>query len=107
MMKKIDISILGLGNLGTAFFEGLHRNSNVNLHLYEENEQTRRSLLKLYDTKILPNVEIIDSEIISSKSEDAINLISSVSNIQNLKVQDIQSDAIDIDFGTLNFSNYQ
>ena len=47
MMKKIDISILGLGNLGTAFFEGLHRNSNVNLHLYEENEQTRRSLLKL------------------------------------------------------------
>ena len=50
-------------------------------------------------------VEIIDSEIISSKSEDAINLISSVSNIQNLKVQDIQSDAIDIDFGTLNFVN--
>ena len=36
MMKKIDISILGLGNLGTAFFEGLHKNSNVNLHLYEE-----------------------------------------------------------------------
>ena len=64
MMKKIDISILGLGNLGTAFFEGLHRNSNVNLHLYEENEQTRRSLLKLYDTKILPNVEIIDSGIL-------------------------------------------
>lgn len=50
-------------------------------------------------------VEIIDSEIISSKSEDAINLISSVSNIQNLKVQDIQSDAIDIDFGSLNFLN--
>ena len=64
MMKKIDISILGLGNLGTAFFEGLHRNSNVNLHLYEENEQTRRSLLKLYDTKILPNIEIIDSGIL-------------------------------------------
>ena len=64
MMKKIDISILGLGNLGTAFFEGLHKNSNVNLHLYEENEQTRRSLLKLYDTKILPNIEIIDSGIL-------------------------------------------
>ena len=64
MMKKIDISILGLGNLGTAFFEGLHKNSNVNLHLYEENEQTRRSLLKLYDTKILPNIETIDSGIL-------------------------------------------
>ena len=51
------------------------------------------------------NVEINDSQIISSKSEDGINLISSRSNIQNLKVQDIQSDAIDIDFGTLNFSN--
>ena len=51
------------------------------------------------------NVEIIDSQIISSNSEDAINLISSISNIKNLKVQDIQSDAIDIDFGTLNFSN--
>ena len=51
------------------------------------------------------NVEIVDTEIISSKSEDGINLISSVSNIRNLKVQDIQSDAIDIDFGTLNFLN--
>ena len=47
MMKKIDISILGLGNLGTAFFEGLRKNSNINLHLYEENEQTRKSLLKI------------------------------------------------------------
>ena len=51
------------------------------------------------------NVEIVNSQIISSNSEDGINLISSRSNIQNLKVQDIQSDAIDIDFGTLNFSN--
>ncbi len=64
MMKKIDISILGLGNLGTAFFEGLHKNGNINLHLYEENEQTRRSLLKSYDTKILPNIETIDSGIL-------------------------------------------
>ena len=64
MMKKIDISILGLGNLGTAFFEGLRKNSNVNLHLYEENEGTRKSLLKLYDTKILPNIEFIDSGIL-------------------------------------------
>ncbi len=51
------------------------------------------------------NVEILDTQIISSKSEDAINIISSNSNIRNLKVQDIQADAIDIDFGTLNFQN--
>ncbi len=63
-MKKIDISILGLGNLGTAFFEGLRKNSNVNLHLYEENEQARKSLLKLYDTTVLPNIDIIDSGIL-------------------------------------------
>ena len=50
-------------------------------------------------------MEILDTEIISSKSEDAINIISSNSNITNLKVQDIQADAIDIDFGTLNFQN--
>ena len=51
------------------------------------------------------NVEIIDTQIISSKSEDAINIISSNSNIRNLKVKDIQADAIDIDFGILNFKN--
>ena len=51
------------------------------------------------------NVEIIDSQIISSKSEDAINLISSNSNINNLKVKNIYADAIDIDFGTLKFKN--
>ena len=51
------------------------------------------------------NVEIIDTQIISSKSEDAINIISSNSNIRNLKAKNIQADAIDIDFGTLNFEN--
>jgi len=51
------------------------------------------------------NVEIIDTQIISSKSEDAINIISSDSDIKNLKVQNIQADAIDIDFGTLKFNN--
>jgi len=51
------------------------------------------------------NIEIIDTQIISSNSEDAINIISSNSNIRNLKVKNIQADAIDIDFGTLNFKN--
>ena len=51
------------------------------------------------------NVEIFDSQIMSSRSEDAINIISSNSNIKNLMVKDIQSDAIDIDFGTVKFQN--
>jgi len=51
------------------------------------------------------NVEIVDTQIISSSSEDAINIISSNSNIKNLYVKNIQADAIDIDFGTLNFTN--
>ena len=64
MVKKIDISILGLGNLGTAFFEGLRSNNSVNLNLYEENEETRRSLLKSYDVEVFPNFKIIDSGIL-------------------------------------------
>ena len=50
-------------------------------------------------------VEIFDTKIISSKSEDAINIISSNSKIENLEVKNIQADAIDIDFGTLDFKN--
>ena len=51
------------------------------------------------------DVELINIEIVNSNSEDAINIISSNSNIRNLKVKNIQADAIDIDFGTLNFKN--
>ena len=51
------------------------------------------------------NVELLDSQLIFSNSEDAINIISSNSDIKNLTVNNIKSDAIDIDFGTLNFEN--
>ena len=51
------------------------------------------------------NVEITDTEIVLSNSEDAINIISSSSNITNLIVKNIKSDAIDIDFGNLKFNN--
>mgnify|MGYP001250718885 CR=1 FL=1 len=44
-------------------------------------------------------------KIISSNSEDAINIISSNSKINNLKVENISADAIDIDFGSLKFKN--
>jgi len=48
---------------------------------------------------------ILNTKIINSNSEDAINIISSNSLIKNLIVKDIQADAIDIDFGKLNFEN--
>ena len=51
------------------------------------------------------NVEITEAQIISSSSEDAINIVSSNSVIKNLYMSGIKSDAIDIDFGTLNFEN--
>ena len=51
------------------------------------------------------NVDIKNIKIISSNSEDAINLISSNSNVVNLEVENISADAIDVDFGTLKFTN--
>ena len=51
------------------------------------------------------NVEIYDTKIISSNSEDAINIISSESNINNLELSNIFADGIDIDFGSSKFRN--
>lgn len=51
------------------------------------------------------NVDILNMKINSSNSEDAINIISSESVINNLELANIYSDAIDIDFGTLVFKN--
>ena len=50
-------------------------------------------------------VKMDNVKIISSNSEDAINIISSNSKINNLKVENISADAIDIDFGSLKFKN--
>ena len=120
---KNDATILSEGSI---FFNGtkdkpiiIYSNENVGSLILSNNDFKLSNLIfknlsypKAND-KILyggvniinSNVEILDTEIISSKSEDAINIISSNSNITNLKVQDIQADAIDIDFGTLNFQN--
>ncbi len=51
------------------------------------------------------DLEIINSEVKSSNGEDGINIVSSMSLIQNLKASNIKSDAIDIDFGKLKFDN--
>ena len=49
------------------------------------------------------DLEISNTKILSSNSEDAINIISSNSSINNLDLRNIYSDAIDIDFGNLIF----
>jgi len=118
-----DVSIFSEGSI---FFNGtkeepiiIHSNDNVgSLILSNNNYKFDNVIFKNLSypkekDKILygginiinSNIEILDTQIISSKSEDAINIISSNSKIRNLKVQDIQADAIDIDFGTLNFKN--
>jgi hypothetical protein len=51
------------------------------------------------------NLSIMDTEIKFSNSEDAINIISSKSFIENLTVTNSFADAIDIDFGELVFNN--
>ena len=50
------------------------------------------------------NVKIVNSEFSNSNSEDALNIISSKSYIENLKMTNIYADAIDIDFGEVLFS---
>ncbi len=50
------------------------------------------------------NVVLKNVSIQNSKSEDALNLINSKTYLKNISLKNIQSDAIDIDFGTMNFT---
>ena len=53
------------------------------------------------------NVDIRDSEVSNSNSEDAINIISSNTNIDSFKISDTLADGLDIDFGKLVFKNIE
>jgi len=46
-MKKMDIHIVGLGNLGSAFLNGLN-DLDTNIYLYEESNVVRKSIEKNY-----------------------------------------------------------
>ena len=50
-------------------------------------------------------LEFKNSKITNSKSEDAINVISSTSIFENIELNNISSDGIDIDFGKFRFQN--
>ena len=43
-MEKLDIHIVGLGNLGSAFLKGLNIVDGINLFLYEDLDVVRQSI---------------------------------------------------------------
>jgi hypothetical protein len=51
------------------------------------------------------NAKVLSVEIKNSKSEDAINFVSSDIYIEDLKIENILSDGIDVDFGNLKFDS--
>ena len=46
-MKKMDVHIVGLGNLGSAFLNGL-KDLDANIYLYEDSNEVRQSIQKNY-----------------------------------------------------------
>ena len=56
--------------------------------------------LNIIDSK----VNIKNTEIKNSNSEDAINIINSKTTISNLKMNNIKADALDVDFGEIDFT---
>ena len=56
-MKKIDIHIVGLGNLGSAFLNGLE-GLDANIFIYEESNEVRQSIQKNYS--ITPKKSVTD-----------------------------------------------
>ena len=46
-MKKMDVHIVGLGNLGSAFLNGL-KDLDANIYLYDESNEVRQSIQKNY-----------------------------------------------------------
>ena len=51
------------------------------------------------------NVNISNSNIYDSKAEDAINFVNSKIEVNNLRFENISSDAVDVDFGSGNINN--
>ena len=117
-----DVTIYSEGSIffnGTQENQSLYSNDNIGSVILSNNNYKLNNVIfknlsyPKKEDKILygginiinSDVEIIDTQISSSNSEDAINIISSNSYIRNLKVKDIKADAIDIDFGNLNFTN--
>ncbi len=59
-MEKLDIHIVGLGNLGSAFLKGLNIIEDINLFLYDESDVVRQSIhdeLSIIPEESLPPIQ--------------------------------------------------
>ena len=85
-MAYLDVYIIGLGNLGTAFLEGLNSNNNLNLHLYEENDDIRENYSKKFNLSIFKNLEKIDSLFNYSENVNSKITKGSPSNVETSRM---------------------
>ena len=103
--KKKPITVFSEGNKGSfVFSDNIYSFKNVifeNLSFPKDNNKILYGGINLVNS----NIVIIDTEINNSQSEDAINIISSQSYINNLKINNASADALDIDFGKIVFKN--
>ena len=103
--KKNPITVFSEGNKGSfVFSDNIYSFKNVifeNLSFPKDNNKILYGGINLVNS----NIVIIDTEINNSQSEDAINIISSQSYINNLKINNASADALDIDFGKIVFKN--
>ena len=90
-------------NTGSIIFE------NNNVEIYNTDFE-KLGYPKLDQYTFFGGLNFIESKVIiknltirDSKSEDAINLINSKVSLNNINLENIQSDAIDIDFGNVKF----
>ena len=75
-MEKIDIHIVGLGNLGSAFLKGLKDlHEKTDIHLYEESKDVRQS--------IQANYSLTPKESLSAISEGVLILCIKPQNIND------------------------
>ena len=103
--KKKPITVFSEGNKGSfVFSDNIYSFKNVifeNLSFPKDSNKILYGGINLVNS----NIVIIDTEINNSQSEDAINIISSQSYINNLKINNASADALDIDFGKIVFKN--
>ena len=103
--KKKPITVFSEGNKGSfVFSDNIYSFKNVifeKLSFPKDNNKILYGGINLVNS----NIVIIDTEINNSQSEDAINIISSQSYINNLKINNASADALDIDFGKIVFKN--
>jgi len=85
------------------FYDNIYNLNNVlidNLSFPKNKNSILYGGLNIIDSK----VNIKNTEIKNSNSEDAINIINSKTTISDLKMNNIKADALDVDFGEIDFS---